>query len=67
MFTVEFPTFRQLKKQTHEPQCEETYLLIYASNEDSNQAAHLHSLIRVFVVHMKKTLHPLLSSIRWLI
>ena len=37
-----------------EPQREEIYLLTCALNEDSNQPAHPHSLIRVFVVHMKK-------------
>ena len=30
------------------------YLLTFAPNEDSNQPAHPRSLIRVFVVHMKK-------------
>ena len=48
---------------TVEPQSERTYLLTCASNEDSNKPMHLHSLIRVFVVHMK-ILHPWLSKIR---
>ena len=37
-----------------ELQCEKTYLLTCASNKDSNQPAHLHSLIRVFIICMKK-------------
>ena len=35
-------------------QCEKTYLLISAPNEDSNQPAYLRSLITVFHVRMKK-------------
>ena len=37
----------------YEPQREKTYLLTRALNEDSNQPAHLRSLIRVFEAHMK--------------
>ena len=37
-----------------EPQRELTYLLTSALNEDSNQPAHPHSLISVFVICMKK-------------
>ena len=33
---------------------EKTYLLTCASNEDSNQPAHPRSLIRVFIVRMRK-------------
>ena len=36
------------------PEREKTYLLTCASNKDSNQIAHPRSLIRVFVVRMKK-------------
>ena len=39
--------------QSNGPQCEKTYLLTCAPNEDSNQPAHPRSLIRVFVVRMK--------------
>ena len=39
---------------TNEQQCEETNLLTCAPNEDSNQPAHPRSLIRVFIVCMKK-------------
>ena len=46
----------------NEPQCEKTYLLTCAPNEDSDQPARPRSLIRVFVVRMKKTLHPWLSK-----
>ena len=38
----------------YETQSESTYLLTCASNEDSDQPPHLHSLVRVFVVRMKK-------------
>ena len=38
----------------YEPEWEKTYLLTYSPNEDSNQPARLRSLIRVFVVRMKK-------------
>ena len=34
---------------------EETYVLIYALNKDSDQPAHPRSLIRVFVVRINKT------------
>ena len=37
-----------------EPKREETYLLTCATNEDSNQPAHLRTQIRVFVTCMKK-------------
>ena len=37
----------------YKPQRDETYLLTCVTNKDSNQPAHLRSLIRVFVVHMK--------------
>ena len=36
------------------PQCEKTCLLTCAPSEDSNQPAHSRSLIRVFVVRVKK-------------
>ena len=35
-------------------QREKAYLLKCASNEDLNQPAHSRSLIRVFIIHMKK-------------
>ena len=38
----------------NQTQCEETYLLTSASNEDSDQTARMRSLIRVFVVRTKK-------------
>ena len=38
----------------YRPQREKTYFLTCAPNEDSNQPAHLRSLIRVFVFRMKK-------------
>ena len=44
-----------------ELQREKTDLLTCAPNDDSNQHAHAHSLIRVFVVRMKKLyglVHP---------
>ena len=44
-------------KYTWEPyelQHEKVYLLKYTSNEDSDRTAHSRSLIRVFVVRMKK-------------
>ena len=37
-----------------EPQCQKTYLLTYAPNEDSNQHAHLRSPNRIFIVRIKK-------------
>ena len=37
-----------------DPQHEKTYLLKCASKEDSDQPAHLRSLIRIFIVRMKK-------------
>ena len=37
--------------------CEKPYLLTCAPNEDSNQPAHPRSLIRVFVVRIKKKNH----------
>ena len=37
-----------------EPQREKTYLVTCGPNEDSNQPAHPRSLIRVFVVRLKK-------------
>ena len=36
------------------PQCQKMSLPICVPNEDTNQPAHLHNLIRVFIVHMKK-------------
>ena len=39
------------------------YLLTCAPNEDSNQSVHPHSLMRVFVVRMKKFLYPWQSKI----
>ena len=39
---------------TYEPQREKTYPLTCAPTEDSNQPAHPRSLIRAFVVRMKK-------------
>ena len=41
-----FPSFERQRVRT--------YLLTYAPNEDSDQLAHSRSLIRVFVVRMKK-------------
>ena len=38
----------------YELQCEKTYLLTCAPNEDSKHTAHARSLIRVFVVRKKK-------------
>ena len=38
----------------NEPQCMKTYLLTCAPNEYSNEPAHPYSLIRVFVVRVKK-------------
>ena len=43
---------------------EKTYLLTCAPNEDSNKPAHRRSLIRVFVVRIKKRWHPFLSKRR---
>ena len=40
-----------------------TYILVCASNEDSNQPAHPSNLISIFVVCIKK-LHPWLSKMR---
>ena len=48
----------------NEPQREKTYLLICAPNNDTNQFAHLRSLIRVFVLPREETLYPWLSKIR---
>ena len=41
-------------ENTIQSQYEKTYHLKYTPNEDSNQHAHLRSLIKVFPVHMKK-------------
>ena len=38
--------------QTNGPQHQKMYLLICASNKDSNQPVHADSLIRVFIVRM---------------
>ena len=38
----------------NEPVHDKTYKMAYASSEDSDQPVHPHSLIRVFVVSMKK-------------
>ena len=42
---------------TFEPQREKTYLLTCAPIEDSNQPAHSCSVIRVFIVRMRKHVH----------
>ena len=39
---------------TFEPQHEKTYLLTRVLNKDSDQTVHVHSLIRVFVLCIKK-------------
>ena len=39
---------------TYESHCEKAYLLTCAPNEDSNQFAYARSLIRIFIVRMKK-------------
>ena len=46
--------FSMIDDLSYEPQREKTYLLTCAHKEGSNQTAHLHNMIRVFVVHMKK-------------
>ena len=45
---------RRTQPWLNEPQREKTYLQTCAPNEDSNQTAHPRSLIRVFVIRMKK-------------
>ena len=47
------------------PKCEQTYLLACAPNEDSNQPAHPLSLIRVFVVRIKKLSIILYPKCAW--
>ena len=46
----------------NEPQRQKTHLLTCTSNDDSNQSAHAHSRIRVFVFCKQETLHPWLSK-----
>ena len=43
-----------MRQEWYEPQCEKTYHLKCAPNEDANQPAHPYSLISVFVIRMKK-------------
>ena len=45
---------KKKKKKAMIRNMKKTYLLAFASNKDSNQSAPPRSLIRVFVVHMKK-------------
>ena len=45
-------SIQSLNNKIDVPQYAKTYLLTYASNEDSNQSALLRSLTRVFVVRM---------------
>ena len=42
----------------HEPPHDKTIKMAIAPSEDTNQPAHPPSLIRVFAVHLKKTLGP---------
>ena len=42
--------------------CEKTYFLTCTPNKDSSQLAYPRSLIRVFVVNMKKILHSWLPK-----
>ena len=49
-------------QKTFEPQLAKTYLLISASNDDSNMPAHPSSLVSLCCPH-EETLHPSLSKI----
>ena len=49
IYSLNLVTFRW---DTYEPHRDKTNKMAFAPSEDSDQPGHLHSLIRVFAVHL---------------
>ena len=49
-------------KNILEPHLEKTCLILYVKNKDTDQPAHLHSLMSIFVIHCLDCMIPTLAD-----